>query len=112
MVGEVKKRNPTHYLAVHRDVWAIERIELLQFLMARSNGITEDEGDLDRMGCRLRTKMSHQLEQRPSAAARNGFPRGTDGHPRFNITHWTPDDYRECLRALNANALDTFVPRA
>jgi hypothetical protein len=82
-VGEVKKRNPTHYLAVHRDVRAIERIELLQFLMARSNGITEDEGGLDRMGFRLRTKMSHQLEQRPSAAARNGFPRGTDGHPPF-----------------------------
>jgi len=26
------KRNPTHYLAVHRDVWAIERMELRQFL--------------------------------------------------------------------------------
>jgi len=91
------KKLPSIYVAVHDDVWAIERAEFRAFLRARSQGITDNEGDLNYMGHRLRDKMSSH----PSAQARGGFPRGTVGHVRYNVTRWTPEDYRDCLRAMN-----------
>jgi hypothetical protein len=91
------KKLQTIYVAVHDGVWAIERAEFRAFLRARSQGITDDEGDLNRMGYLLRHKMSSSL----SAQARGGFPRGTVGHVCHDITWWTPEDYRDCLRALN-----------
>lgn len=75
------KKLPTIYVAVHDDVWAIERAEFRASLLARSQGITDDEGDLNRMGHLLRHKMS--------------------SHPRHDITWWTPEDYRDCLLAMN-----------
>lgn len=91
------KKLQTIYVAVLDDVWAIERAEFRAFLWARSQGITDDEGDLNRMGHLLRDKMS----SRPSAQARGGFPRGTVGRSRYNVTGWTAEDYRDLLRAMN-----------
>jgi len=102
------KTIPTHYIAVRESIWAVERLEFRVFLKARSQGITANEGDLERMGSLIRARMSSTV----LAQTRNGFPKATDGHPRFDITNWTPEDYQKCLKALEANALDGFTPRA
>ena len=93
-----KRSTPLVYVAFHDQVWSLERPEFRAFLAARARGITEGECDPRFMGNPLKSGMSHSSR---SLSIRDGFPRSTDGHARYKMTEWTPEQYRNCLLALD-----------
>ncbi len=89
------------YVALEGRVWSFHRPEFRAFLGARANGIADGEGDPDRMGRPMKASMGKSSR---SMRIRGGFPRSTDGHPRFDVTGWGPEQYRECLRTFDFSA--------
>lgn len=93
------------YVAFGKKIWSFEKAEFRVFLAARSRGVTTDEGDPNRTGNPLKATIS----QSPSAQElRGGFPKNTDGRPRFKMDRWKPEHYRKCLEALDGGSLPEF----
>jgi len=95
------RHNTTVYVAFGRKVWGIPNLEFKHFLQARCKGVKTDEGDLERMGQLLRMTFK-------KGGKNGGFSRMTKIHPRFNITGWTPADYKACMDAENTGTLLAF----
>ena len=87
------------YVVFGRDVWVMGRMEFLHFVKARMLGDTSEDGDgdLHRVGAPVRGKFGTPR----SLVENEGYPREARGKPRFNMTVWTSEDYRNCyLQAM------------